>query len=344
MPKAATSKVESHHGGEPHNEPRAQASMIESKREKYLVAQPLSAYFWPFETPTRLWHSLWVRDAPELPTGDDPFWRWALSGRESENLKRYPWWVTLELRADDNALSQRQQRAVEIVRYSRLAIQLIAPVGCDESTIVVTGQKSVNTVHPPPMTSTPWGRISGYENIALADIRRVVRGVNAVFRFRVPRLINPLQFLELGFGASNPYIGTFLWVSGLDAILMAGNSKNFRERLINVFGEKTFVLPRVEPSGQPRYRIGEIAAELYDLRSAIAHGQLVPKKFLEQVGLQDMYGKEISTYLPRVQYFQVMRECALFLLIQLLRKIFLEDRVGMVNDTSLWRARLEHPF
>ena len=178
----------------------------------------------------------------------------------------------------------------------------------------------------------------------MAEIRTVIRGVNKVFRFRVLRLINSLQFLELGFGSNNPYIGTFLWVSGLDAILMAGNSRNFKDRLINVFGETTLVLPRVDPSGQPRYRVGEIADELYDLRSAIAHGQLIPKKFLEHVGLQDIHGKEISTYLPKVQYFQVMRECALFLLIQLLRKIFLENRVSMVNDTALWRTRLDHPF
>jgi hypothetical protein len=55
---------------------------------------------------------------------------------------------------------------------------------------------------------------------------------------------------------------------------MAGNSKNFRDRLINVFGGTTFVLPKVEPNEQPAYRVGEIAGELYDLRSAIAHGQL----------------------------------------------------------------------
>jgi len=251
----------------------------------------------------------------------------------------------LEIDPEGNtALSQRQRRAVELVRYTRLAIQLIAPVGCDDSTIVVTSSKGVSTMHPPPMTSTPWGRIVGYENSSLDEIRRVVRAVNLVFRFRAPRIINSLQFLELGFGANNPYIGLFLWVSGLDAILMAGNSKNFKERLVNVFGDSTFVLPEVDFSGQPRYRVGEVAGELYDLRSVIAHGSLVPAKFLEQVSLKDVYGKIISTYPTQVQYLQVMRECALFLLIRLLRKIFLEDRVYMVNNTAQWRARLDHPF
>ena len=130
---------------------------------------------------------------------------------------------------------------------------------------------------------------------------------------------------------------SFLWVSRLDAILMACNSKNFEQRLINVLGEKTFVLPAVNPSGQPRYRVGEIARNFTISESAIAHGQLMPQKFLNQTGLQDVHGKAISIHLPKVQFLHVMRECALFLLVRLLKKIFLEDRIGTVNNTALWR-------
>jgi hypothetical protein len=315
----------------------------ESKNIKYVVAQPLTAYFWPFPVPTRLWQSIWVTSPPHLPRADEPFWQWALSGREIENLRRYSWWVKLEFLADESALSQRQRRAIELVKYTRLAIQLVAPVGCDDSTIVVIGPKGVSTAHPPSMTSTPWGRILGYETSSLSEIRSVIRGVHSIFRFRIPRLINSLYFLELGFGAGNPYIGTFLWVSGLDAILMAGNSTKFTERLVNVLGETTFVLPNVD-SNQPKYRVGEVAAELYDYRSAIAHGQLIPKKFLEPTGLIDVSGHSIRIYPPEHQYTQVMRECALFLLLRVLRKIFVESRVSMVSDTVLWRARLDHPF
>jgi len=117
--------------------------MTESKDATYLIAQPLAEYLWPFDVPTRLWHSLWVTRTPELPGDNDHFWRWALSGREMENLKRVPWWVTLNCTADSSALSLRQQHAVEIVRYTRLAIQLVAPVGCNESTIVISVQRAL---------------------------------------------------------------------------------------------------------------------------------------------------------------------------------------------------------
>jgi hypothetical protein len=318
--------------------------MIKSTEKRYLVAQPLTAYSWPFATPTKLWHGLWVKATPDLPAEEDQFWRWSLSGSESASLKKYPWWVTLEFHANNAALSRRQHRAVELVKYARLAIQLVAPVGSSDSAIVVISPGN-NTVvfRQPPMTSTPWGRICGYENSSLAETRTVVRGVSSIFRFRVPRLINPLQFLELGFGQDNLYIRIFLWVSGLDSILMAGDSRNFKKRLVNILGNSTFVLPNCFDS-QPRYRVGEIAEELYDLRSKIAHGILIPAKFLKPVDLEDIHGKAISTFSGPVQYLNVMRECALFLLVRLLRKIFLENRVSMVKNIAMWRTRLDHPF
>ena len=94
--------------------------MTESKETKYLVALPLTDYFWPFDVPTRLWHTLWVRTTPELPTTNNAFLQWALSGREIENLKKVPYWVTLECCADRNVLINKRQRAVEIVRYTDL--------------------------------------------------------------------------------------------------------------------------------------------------------------------------------------------------------------------------------
>jgi hypothetical protein len=179
--------------------------MTGSTDKRYLVAQPLTPYVWPYATPTKLWHGLWVKSTPTLPDADDQFWRWELSGSQSERLKHYPWWVTLEFHADNTSLSRRQQRAVELVKYARLAIQLVAPVGSSDSTIIVTGPGNVPVVfQQPPMTSTPWGRICGHEHSSLTEIRKVVRGVSSIFRFRVPRLINPLQFLELGFLQDNP--------------------------------------------------------------------------------------------------------------------------------------------
>ena len=125
---------------------------------------------------------------------------------------------------------------------------------------------------------------------------------------------------------------------------MAANPKKFKERLINILGEQTFVLPKTDPGGQPKYRVGEIAEEVYELRSKIAHGSLMPKKFLEQVMLKNVNDKIIESYAPPTQYLHIVRECALFLLIGVLKKIFLEGCAKVANSTGLWRSKLNNPW
>jgi hypothetical protein len=314
----------------------------------YVVTQPLTAYHWPFDVPTRLWQGVWVTKTPQLPTGKNSLLQWSLSGREIQELPMFPFWITLKFRSDDSQVGKRQHRAITLVRYTRLAIQLIAPVGCDMSTIIVLRPNGVySAAHLPSMTSTPWGRVAGYESYSLSEIRAAVRGVNTVFRFRVPQLINALLFLELGFGTDNPYISTFLWTSALDALLMAANPATFKDRLVNVLGDKTFVLPRVDPLGQPKYTVGEVADDIYEFRSKIAHGQLIPKKFLDPATLKDVNDNDIKVYTPYgplLQYHHVIRECVLFLLIRVLRKIFLYGHAKTLLNAKAWRAKLNSPW
>ena len=67
----------------------------ELKNTKYLVAQPLTAYRWPFDVPTRILNGLTVTNTPPLPSADNSFWRWALSQREMNDLKSISRWLTL---------------------------------------------------------------------------------------------------------------------------------------------------------------------------------------------------------------------------------------------------------
>ncbi len=314
---------------------------------RYSVCQPLTYYAWPFPVPTELRRGIRIISGPELPKDGDAFWRWALSGREMESLNRCPFWVHLGFWDEDVRLSVRQRRAVELVKHTRLAIQIAAPVGCDESTILVSyknGQndKGVSTVHQPSMRSTPWGRICGFDSVSLLVIQQVVRNVHLVFASKLLRLINPLYFLELGLESVNEYIGTFLWVSGLDSILMASNPNTFCERLCNVLGEKTYVLPCA--GDQPGYRVGDIAKDIYDYRSAIAHGQLIPEKFRQISGFKDTNGVEIGYYPPNALYLHVLHECALFLLTGVLRKILTHQLLPTFSNVTSWKQALKHPF
>ena len=208
----------------------------------YSAWQPLTHWHWPFPVPSRLYHGIRVASRPSLPSRDDAFFRWAFSNPEIENLERCHTWLNLDFRDVEVLSSSRQQRAVELVNNTRLAVLIAAPVGCEDSPILLRYKDHFTVFRRPMMKTTPWGRICGFENTSLGEIRDLVRGVHRVFHARLTRMINPLYFFSLGLESTNPYISTFLWLSGLDSLLMAATRKQFCDRLVNVFGEKVFIL------------------------------------------------------------------------------------------------------
>ena len=311
---------------------------------EYVASQPLTCYRWPFDVPTKLRLGISVGPAPALPNKDDEFWRWALSGREIESLRTYTTWIRLAFLDSEVSGTVRQMRAAEIVRLTRIAVQIVRPVGCPDSTILISREKAASAFPMAPLTSTPWGRIVGFNNCSLVEIQKVVRGVHQAFRAKITRLINPINLLQLALESSNQYLRPFLFVCVLDSLLMAGDSNPFKRRLSNFLGEGSFALPASDFLGQPKYSIGEIAEDLYALRSVVAHGQVIPPKFLAATNLFNIHGAAIAAYPPNPRYIQVLQECALFTLTSVLRRIFLENRIQQVNDTAGWRARLDHPF
>jgi hypothetical protein len=316
--------------------------MNKKELTKWSVWQPLS-WRWQYTSPSQLCLGIRTASVPSLPENDDAFWRWALSGRDSENLRKVQSWLKIEYFDQDGTQSLKQVRAVELIRNTQLAIQIAAPVGCGDLTVLIQHQNLISTVHVPPMTSTPWGRIIGFDNCTLPSIRRIVRGVHFSFHSKINRLINPLNFFQMGLESTNPYIRTFMWVTALDAVLMARNLEIFVKRLCNFLGENSFVLPAIDPGGQPKYRVKDVAADLYHFRSAIAHGDLIQQEFLELSGLINTTGNEISSYPPQTRYTQVLEECALFLIAGVFRKLFLEDLGRTFRNVKAWRKKLNQP-
>ena len=135
-------------------------------RIKRSVWQPLTLWPWPFDLPTRLHLGIQARRAPALPEDGNGFWQWALSGRDIENIRRYGVWLSLEFSDRDVPESPRLTKALELIKSTRLAVQIVAPVGCLESTILVRNEESVSaTVHLPPINSTPGVRYRGSETV-----------------------------------------------------------------------------------------------------------------------------------------------------------------------------------
>jgi hypothetical protein len=257
-----------------------------------------------------------------------------------KNLQGTHNWLNLRFTDSISANSLRQARAVELIRNTQLGIQIAAPVGCVDTTVIIQHGHLVSTVHPPPLESTPFARIVNFANMPLGDVRAIISGVHSVFRKKLTRLINPLQFFQLGLESRHEYISTFMWATALDALIMAGNPTLFGKRLTALLGEHTYVLPAIDPGGQPCFRVADIVDDLYEFRSVIAHGKVVPDKFLKHSELINTNAERILSYPPGSRYSRIMQESALFLLTTVLRKLFINQLIPIFANVKLWKDRM----
>jgi hypothetical protein len=223
----------------------------------------------------------------------------------------------------------------------------VAPSGSWDAQIITCEERDgdlvpISVTRHPPQHTVPWARIVGFDSRSERDLLLVIAGVQRAFARGGIRLKNALYFLDLGLEATNPYLQFFLWTTALGGLLMAGKGPVFVERACNLFGSATFVLPAVDLA-QPKYRIQDIADDAYQLRSPIAHGEQIPKKFWTKVPFVNENGQPIEVVENPRFYFEILQECSLFLLCRLLRWLFVNGLDNRVRDTPLWRQELTRP-
>jgi hypothetical protein len=249
---------------------------------------------------------------------------------------------------DETKRTIERKAAMELVRNTSLAYQLMRPVGTDDTGgIVILCERAGDKLIPgpvethPPLDTTSWGKLTGLAGIDPTEFSSVVEGVHDVMRSKRVRLRTALYLLETGLQSANRHVALLLWVAALDAVLMAGGAKKFAKRLSTLLGSDSFVFPAVEPSGQPKYRVGEVAEDLYELRNTIAHGNEISRKFNKRIGFQDCTKILLEGYDSGYQYGFVLVESALFLLCAALRKVFVEKLIQTVAEPRAWRKYLE---
>lgn len=318
--------------------------MSRTKNPVRFVVRPIS--LWPFQNPTRLSLRVWIRPNPQIKESE--FLHWALSNREIDDLKQRPNWLSCEFPDSGPLGSKRQTRAVWIVKQAALALQIVAPIGSWEAQVMTLERRPEGLFlqsmeHRPPQYTFPWARIIGFDKNSESHVPLVFSGVQKAFARKSIRLINALNFFELGLEATSLHIKFFLWTTALDALLMAGAGGAFERRMYSLFGQSSFVLPSIE-SGQPRYRVEDVTDDLFRFRSNIAHGLEVPKKFWQTVPFDDDKGKPIDVVTPNPRpYHETLTECSLFLLCRLFRWIFLNNLHEVVNNSQQWRQIIQNP-
>ncbi len=167
-----------------------------------------------------------------------------------------------------------------------------------------------------------WPRMLWPDSNSESEVTRAVEGVQKSFSTSSARLTNPFYFLELGLQSDNPGVRSFLWTTGIDALLVANSEDKFKRRISNLLGPSSYVFPADVSGRQPIYTVEQLAPRMYKLRSLIAHGVEIDSSFRRKVAFQVTGGLfpltgEFLNYLEA----DVLNEAALFLLCAILRRL-----------------------
>jgi len=149
-----------------------------------------------------------------------------------------------------------------------------------------------------------------------------------------------VRFLQHGLQGTEIHIRILLLVTGIDSLLMANGVNEFCSRIENLLGPEFPIFPSDRYNRQPGYKVGEVGQDLYELRSEIAHGRGISKRFREPTGFLDSSGAPLSTAFATYRYRHVLEECAAFLLCQAIRKVVTTDLIVDIENEKRWRQRL----
>lgn len=232
--------------------------------------------------------------------------------------------------------SEEAARAFSTVDSALSACQIVAPTGGEAITLLADadGKQPLLrlVVHNPKMHTTRAARMAFAFPRPLDDLPAVAGGVINSSSGGSVRLRNALSLFRLGLQVPELHIQLLLWVTALDALVMAIKPKVFHRRICNFLGPLEYVYPDLHPFPRPTYCVQDVALELFNLRSTIAHGQEIPEKY---------WRDEVQIYEGKQQLRQVLCDSALFLLSDFLRRIFRNGLSLEVGQTRKWKMHLD---
>jgi hypothetical protein len=325
------------------DEPGALAiEVAELEKQRYMFIAPLKGWDGTDGPITR---NLIIKRQDDGVFPDLDSWEYFLSQRDLRELKSVRYWLWYEFDCPWPRNVQAEKAALARFDFAQYALQLLAPTGNRGLVLMVRrigGKLRVESGHHrSPLNETVWGRLVSIPRSVPKEVPVIMERIEEAFRRPIIRVKNPVYLLEHGFQATNPHIRVLLWTTGLDGLLMANTRNEFIDRLHNLLGADTLIFPPDRTMcRQPKYRVGDVSGDLYELRSEIAHGREISKKFREKTGFKAIDGRDIPGVLSDYQYRHVLGECAVFLLASALRKILTMNLLDEIASGKKWRRRL----
>jgi len=339
--------VDEEHGGadQQHTTEEAGALTIEVaglEKQPYIFIAPLKGWN---GTHGPITGSLSIKRRDDCMFPDLDSWAYFLSQHDLTELKSVRHWLWYEFESPWPRNTRVETSALARFDYAQYALQLLAPTGSRGLVLMarrIGGRLMLESGHHRlPLNETVWGRLVSVPGTIPTELPVIMERIEEAFRRPIIRVQNPVYLLEHGLQATNLHIRVLLWTTGLDGLLMANTRNEFIDRVHNLLGADTLIFPPDKiMSRQPKYKVGDVSGDLYELRSEIAHGREISKKFREKTGFKTIDGCEISGVFPDYQYRQVLGECAVFMLASALRKILTLNLLDEIASEKKWRQRV----
>jgi hypothetical protein len=276
--------------------------------------------------------------------------RASFSPKELDALAETRYWLCVTDQTDN--IMSITDNTWDVARRGMSALQIVCPCGAKNIFLrfhkLAEGYDQIQYCRPNEMNSAEIGPIVLKKHTDLANLfPPIFAGVTRAFSEEVVRLQNPIIMLEKAMQADNHYLGVLLCVMGLDVLFMAGEKSNFIRRIGGFLGTDSFVFPPVLSANcQPTVKIGDVLADMYEVRNLTAHGLPIPKyPFREKYELRSTDGHPL-TY-NDYYYTELILDSSLFILAGALRKLFTESLADDACDQFRWKAKMtvfEHRF
>ena len=159
------------------------------------------------------------------------------------------------------------------------------------------------------------------------------------FRFRDGKQSVPYLEIGLQTAVNHGKAGALLWMIGLDALLAAQGEALFAARLCRLLGKDTRIFPRDYAGLRPAYTVGELAADIYQIRNQIAHGDRIRAGYLRK----SEFDPPEHHYLGNEEwsYQSLLCEAALFALCAALRKVIVGGHLELLRQPRAWKKWLD---
>jgi hypothetical protein len=287
----------------------------------------------------------------EKPFFNEQSWDfWNLRRTERTKALERSHWLCVEAECELHEKDEALSGLASNLRTAMLGFQLWCVKGWDgiivSAQLTDAGTAKVESVHfaePYPMSQ--WSKMMDPAKLDVAELAPLVEGTLAALESGAVRTMNPFQFLEIGLQTAFNHVraGALLWTMGLDALLAAERQDRFASRLIRLLGKDTLVFPADWVGRRPTYTIGEVAANIYDLRNLIAHGKEVLEKYRKPIQFQFEPPDLAYLAVEKWTYETLLFESSLFTFIVALRKVITDGQLELMADKRPWERWLDSP-